>query len=499
MWIVFIIAILCLGAAAAWLTEAWHGDWPRRVALGVVSLCALVALWQLSGGLHRPGGGQWLMTKQFAWIAPLGINLTFAVDALSLLLVVLTMLLGVVAVVASWREIDNRQGFFYFNLLLTLAGVTGVFVSLDLFMFFVFWEIMLVPMYFMIAVWGSERRGPAAMKFFLFMQVSGLLMLASILALAFIHRAHTGTFSFDYFSLYGMTLAPGVAFYIMLGFFLAFAVKLPVFPFHTWVADAYTEAPTGGSILLAGILSKTGAYGLIRFVLPLFPEAAHQIAELAMWMGVVTILYGAVLAFAQTDFKRLIAYSSLSHVGFLMLGIFALNQMALNGVVVQMLAHGFSVAAMFLIAGALSSRLHTQDMTKMGGLWANMPRLGGMAMFFIVATLGMPGLGNFIGEFLVLLGTFKVNITLAVLAALGMVTAVCYALIAMQRTFHGKPATGRDLVDSRSGETAALAFLMVALVALGVYPQPVFHMLDPVMSGLSHLTLNSHHWMGAMP
>lgn len=501
MWTVLILIVLCLGAGLAWLTEAWNRDWPKWVSLGTVILCSVMTLAIFTSSPYTSSvtvPGHWISMVRFHWIPQLGINLIFAVDGLSWLLVALTMLLGVVAVVSSWREITHRPGFFQFNLLLTLAGVTGVFVSLDLFMFFASWELMLIPMYFMIAIWGSERRQYAAMKFFLFMQISGLLMLASILALAFIHRAHTGRLSFDYFSLYGMSLDPKVAFYIMLGFFLAFAVKMPAFPFHTWVPDVYAEAPTAASILLAGILAKTGAYGLIRFLMPLFPRAGHEIAGLAMAMGVVTVLYGAAVAFAQTDFKKLIAYSSVSHMGFILIGIFAWNQLALTGSIVQMLAHGFSTAALFMVAGALSARLHTRDMSAMGGLWTDIPRMGGMTMFFLIAALGMPGLGNFVGEFLVLLGTDQVSVTVTVLAALGLVTAVVYALIAMQKTFHGEPVPGRVIEDSRAGETVTMAFMMVALVFLGLYPVPVFHMLDPVMASLHHAALAPQNWLGGI-
>lgn len=504
MLMVFIIIVMCLGGIAAWLAEAWNRDSPKWIALGTLIVCALMTLALFLHGGHmtvHAGGttSQWISLQQFQWIPSLGISLLFAVDGLSLLLVALTILLGIAAVVSSWHEIDDRTGFFQFNLLLSLAGIMGVFVALDMFLFFVFWELMLIPMYFMIAIWGTEKRGPAAMKFFLYMQVSGLLMFASILALAFVHKTMTGALSFDYFSLYGMSLDSTTAYYIMLGFFIAFAVKLPIFPFHTWVPDAYAEGPTAATIVLAGVMAKTGAYGLIRFTVPLFPEAAHQIANLAMVLGVITVLYGAALAFAQTDFKRLIAYSSISHMGFIMIGVFVWNELAVTGSVIQMLAHGFSIAALFMVAGALKSRLHTSDMANMSGLWTDMPRMGGIAMFFFMATLGLPGLGNFVGEFLVLLGTYQVNVTIAALTALGLVFAVIYAMIAMQKTFHGEPVKGRVIEDSRLGETIIMGFLMVALVFLGLYPQPIFHILDPVMTSLQHASVAPQTWVELMP
>ena len=319
------------------------------------------------------------------------------------MLILLTLGLGVMSVIASWSEITERVGFFHFNLMLTLAGVIGVFLALDLFLFFFFWELMLVPMYFLIAVWGHERRIYAAIKFFLFTQGSGLLMFAAIVALALINYRQTGTLTFDYFALAKTQLGSTTQMWLMLGFFIAFAVKLPVVPFHTWLADAHTEAPTAGSVILAGLLLKTGAYGLLRFAVPLFPAASATFAPVAMTLGVIGILYGAMLAFAQDDMKRLVAYTSISHLGFVLLGIYAGNALALQGAIVQMLAHGLSTGALFILVGALQERLHTRDMRQLGGLWSTAPRIGAIGLFFAIASLGLPGLGNFVGEFLVLL------------------------------------------------------------------------------------------------
>ena len=320
-------------------------------------------------------------------------------DGLSLILILLTLVLGVIAVISSWDEDNDRQGFFQANILWTLAGVVGVFLAMDLFLFFLFWEVMLVPMYLLIAIWGHEGKAYASMKFFIFTQLSGLLMLVAILILAFLHYSATGSYSFSYFDLLNTQMSSSIAHWLMLGFFIAFVVKLPAFPFHTWLPDAHTQAPTAGSVILAGILLKTGAYGLIRFTVPLFPEAALAFAPVAMFLGVAGIIYGAILAFAQSDFKRLVAYSSVSHMGFVLLGVFAWNSLALQGAVMQMVAHGFSTAALFMIAGALQQRLHTRNMDEMGGLWHHMPRMGAVALFFVLASLGMPGLGNFVAEF----------------------------------------------------------------------------------------------------
>lgn len=476
-WLIFIPA---LGGILAWPGERLGRDLPRWIALLalVAELALLIAIW--AGGQ----GGTWLAETDRPWIPQLGIAFRLGLDGLSLVLIVLTIGLGILSVAVSWNEITERIGFFHFSLLLTLAGVVGVFLALDLFLFFFLWELMLVPMYFIIAVWGHERRVYAAIKFFIFTQGSGLLMLVAILALAFAHRATAGTFTFDYFALLGTARHSAVGFWIMLGFFIAFAVKLPAFPLHSWLPDAHTEAPTAGSVILAGVLLKTGAYGLLRFVLPLFPEAAHQFAPLAMLLGAIGVIYGAVLAFAQDDMKRLVAYSSVSHMGFVLLGIFAGTALALQGVVVEMIAHGVSTGALFIVVGLLQDRLHTRDMRLLGGLFAKMPMLSAAGIVFAIASLGLPGLGNFVGEFLILLGSWSVNLPLTVVAAVGLVTAVVYSLILVQRALHGEPHGAETLPDLGRRETAVIAVLMAAILWLGVYPQPLF---DTAASGLANL------------
>jgi NADH-quinone oxidoreductase subunit M len=325
------------------------------------------------------------------------------------------------------------------------------------------------------------------MKFFIFTQFSGLLMLVAILVLVSLHHTTTGVYTFDYFSLLGAEIPDKLAHWLMLGFFIAFVVKLPGFPFHTWLPDAHTQAPTAGSVILAGILLKTGAYGLIRFTVPLFPDAALNFAPIAMTLGVAGIIYGAVLAFSQSDFKRLVAYSSVSHMGFVLLGVFAWNALALQGAVMQMVAHGFSTAALFMIAGALQQRLHTRDMNAMGGLWHNMPKMGAMALFFALASLGLPGLGNFVAEFLVLLGLFKVNMWMAVFAASGLIVGAIYSLILLQRSFQGAPDESRKIADFGNLEMSAMAVMVIALIWLGLYPQPVLDLVQPVLDSLAEI------------
>lgn len=487
-----LILVLLFGGAVIWWSERFGSNIPRAGALLIVIADLAYLILGVSSLSTEPfaiDGGSvaastWLLSYQFDWIPRFGISFHLAMDGLSLILVALTLVLGAIAIVSSWDEKNERQGFFQANILWTLAGVIGVFLAMDMMLFFLFWEVMLIPMYLLIAIWGHEGKAYASMKFFIFTQASGLLMLVAILVLAMLHHSVTGIYSFNYFDLLNITLESSIGYWLMLGFFIAFVVKLPAFPFHTWLPDAHTQAPTAGSVILAGILLKTGAYGLIRFTVPLFPEAALEFAPIAMGLGAAGVIYGAVLAFAQSDVKRLVAYSSVSHMGFVLLGVFAWNSLALQGAVMQMVAHGFSTAALFMIAGALQQRLHTRDMSKMGGLWHHMPRMGAVALFFILASLGLPGLGNFVAEFLVLLGLFVVNPWITAIAALGLITAAIYSLIMMQKVFYGKPSAELKLADLSTLDMTAMGVMVLALIGLGLYPQPVFDLVQPMIDAL---------------
>lgn len=487
----WLIAIPLLGGGLAWLANRLGPVWPRWIALAALAL-DLVLLATIAAAspanLALAPGAAWLGDLAWHWIPRFGIQFHLALDGLGLVLVALTLLLGIAAVVSAWSEIQKRVGAFHLNLLWTLAGAVGVFMALDLFLFFLFWEVMLIPMFLVIALWGHEQRQRAALKFMLFTQGSGLLLLLAIIALALLHWESSGTLTFDYRDLLGTSLTPATEYWLMLGFFLAFAVKLPAVPLHTWLPDAHTQAPTAGSVVLAGVLLKTGAYGLVRFVVPLFPQAAADFAPVAMGLGLAGILYGAVLAFAQSDAKRLVAYSSISHLGFVLIGVFAWNQYSLQGSVVQMLAHGISSAALFILVGALQQRLGTRDMAAMGGLWAQLPRLAAIGLFFAIAALGLPGLGNFVGEFLVLVGTYQVNVTVTAIAVCGLVFTPIYALAWVQRAFHGPPATRREPPpDLGPRAVATLGLLMLASLWLGLYPQPVLDTLQPTLTALREL------------
>jgi NADH-quinone oxidoreductase subunit M len=496
MILVWLLLIPFVGGFLSWQGERFGRRFPRWVALATMSLVLLLSLqlW-LTGDYTLTflgPKGRWVEEFNVPWIPTLGINFHLALDGLSLLLIVLTGLIGVLAVACSWNEVQRNVGFFHLNLLWNLGGVIGIFMAMDLFLFFFFWEMMLVPMYFLIALWGHNAPGGkgrvfAATKFFIFTQASGLLMLLSILGLVFVHKAATGRYSFDYADLLNTPMSSAVEWWLMLGFFVAFAVKMPVVPIHSWLPDAHSQAPTAGSVDLAGILLKTAAYGMLRFGIPLFPHASLAIAPVAMWLGVLGIIYGAVLAYSQTDIKRFVAYTSISHMGFVMVGIYAGTEQALQGVVIQMLAHGVSAGALFILCGEMYERLHTRDIREMGGLWSRIRYLPPIAMFFVAASLGLPGLGNFVGEFLILVGTYKVEPVIAIFSSSGLILAAVYSLFLMQKAFHGPAKSPEKLADLNGRELTTMLSLVAILLFLGLYPQPIFDLSRAPMAAVQKI------------
>jgi NADH-quinone oxidoreductase subunit M len=491
MILILLIIIPLIGGLAAWPLgnrNAIHARWISLAAIAI-DAALLVSFWSNTAIQPDLGVGTWLMEINLPWIPQLGISLHLAMDGLSLVLVALTIFLGIVSVLCSWTEVRTRVGFFHMNLLWVLAGILGVFMSLDLFLFYFFWELMLVPMYFLINVWGHENRVYASLKFFIFTQAGGLLMLLSILGLYFIHGRDTGVYTFDYSLLRHTAMSSQAAFWIMLGFVIAFIVKLPVVPFHPWLPDAHTEAPTAGSVVLAGLLLKTGAYGLLRFVLPLFPDAVSTIGQVMLVLGVIGIIYGAVLAFGQTDLKRLVAYTSVSHMGFVLIGIFSGNPIALSGAILQMIAHGISTGALFIIAGMIQERVHTREMGSMGGLWSAAPRLSSVGLVLALASLGLPGFGNFVAEFMVLLGSYRAHTMITVIAASGLVFAAIYSLLIVQRVFHGEKREGLKLTDLSLRESGMMTAMVLAILWLGLFPQPVLKTVEPFVSSIQQCTL----------
>jgi NADH-quinone oxidoreductase subunit M len=476
MILTWLIVEVFAGGILAWIAGRWSRFWPRVISLVTLSvhMVILIVLWvRYFGPVGYVAKGPWVIEVSYSWIPQLGISYHLSMDGLSMLLIVLTNFLGIMAVACSWNAIQERVGFFHFNLLWIVASIMGVFLATDLFLFYFFWEMMLVPLYFLIGFWGYENRTYASIKFFIFTQAGGLLMLLAILGLYFVHGRATGVYTFDYNELLGTPMSESTARWLMLGFFAAFAVKLPVVPLHTWLPDAHTQAPTAGSVDLAGLVLKVGAYGMIRFLVPLFPEAALDFSDVAMGLAVAGILYGAVMAFAQTDIKRLVAYTSISHMGFVLLGIFAWNELALEGAVMIMLAHAITTGALFILVGDLNDRIHTRDMGRMGGLWQTAPRMGGVALFFAVASLGLPGLGNFVGEFLVVLGTYQANTTMAVVATLGLILSVVYSLWMIQVAFLGPNHVGWKLPDMNLREGAIMATMIAVVLWFGLYPQSI--------------------------
>jgi NADH-quinone oxidoreductase subunit M len=456
------------GAAALMFLRGDDEVWIRRLTFAVSIAEFLLSLGMLWG---VPVGASGYSLEEFSeWIASPRINYHLGVDGISLFLVILTTFLTPICVLASWKGVNHRLKEFHAMLLLLEVGVVGVFLSLDLFLFFLFWEIMLIPMAFLIGIWGHERRIYAAVKFVIYTMAGSIFMLVGII---WLYNA-TGTFDLPIIRqmLHDgvLVLTPQKEMILFLAFFIAFAIKVPLFPLHTWLPDAHVEAPTAGSIILAGVLLKMGTYGMIRFCLPLFPDASRRAAPYVAALAIIGIIYGALVALVQPNLKKLVAYSSVSHLGFVVLGIFAFQNISLQGAVYQMLAHGISTGGLFLLVGMLHDRRHTFEISEYGGLATPMPHLAAFFLFVALSSMGLPMLNGFVGEYLILLGTYQRHWGWATWAATGVILSACYLLWSYQRVFFGEVThdKNRDLPDTSAREKWMLVALAVVTLWMGI-------------------------------
>ncbi|MFC1731696.1 NADH-quinone oxidoreductase subunit M [candidate division KSB1 bacterium] len=424
-------------------------------------------------------GGTAMMqfTESYEWVSGLGISYSVGVDGISILLFMLTTFLGPVVVLSTWNAIGTRVKEFMFFLLVLQTGMLGVFISLDFFLFYVFWELMLIPMYFIIGVWGGERRIYAAVKFFIYTMFGSVLMLVAILYLSYMHLQATGELSFSIEKMFQLDLPGPTQFWLFAAFALAFAIKVPLFPFHTWLPDAHVEAPTAGSVILAGVLLKMGTYGFIRFCLPMFPDASMEFLPLILVLAVIGIIYGAMVALVQPDMKKLVAYSSVSHLGFVILGMFALNMQGLQGGIIQMVNHGLSTGGLFLLVGMMYERTHTRMIADYGGIAKVVPVYAVVLMITVLSSLGLPGLNGFVGEFLILFGSFQsryIHVGYVVLAATGVILAAVYLLRWYQRFIFNEMTNekNKELKDLSVRELCVIVPVLIFIVWLGVYPKP---------------------------
>jgi NADH-quinone oxidoreductase subunit M len=474
-----------LGAILLLFINREKKDMLKGFTLLITLITFFVSIFLYTGFDLKDPGMQFV--EMAPWVPDYGISYHVGIDGISLFLILLTTFLSVICVLACWKDVQERVKEFMICLLFLETGVIGVFVSLDLFLFYVFWEVMLIPMYLLIGIWGSpHRRVYAAVKFFLYTMLGSLLMLVAILVLCFYYHEVTGTYTFNLLTLYELTLPASLQVWLFLAFALAFAIKVPMFPFHTWLPDAHTEAPTVGSVLLAAVLLKMGTYGFLRFNLPLFPEASLTFVPVIATLAIVGIIYGALVAMVQKDVKRLVAFSSVSHLGFVMLGIFTFNVQGISGGILQMLNHGFSTGALFLIVGMIYERRHTRMIADFGGLSKVMPLFATFFMIITLSSIGLPGLNGFVGEFLILLGVFKVNRLYAVLAATGVILAAVYMLWMFQRVMFGEVVheENKKLKDLSLREICVLLPILFFIVQIGVYPKPFLSRMEPTVNSL---------------
>lgn len=498
MLLSLLIIIPFLSSFCSFFSCNFNKNIPRWIALIGIILTLLVIIkistqenCDLFQTKHYP---DWDYQLILPWIPNFGISFNIAIDGLSIVMLIFASLLSIVAVVCAWNEIKMKEGFFYFNLMLVFTGIIGIFISLDLFLFFFFWEIVLIPMYFLVSLWGDkdqkENNYFAAYKFFIYGQISGLILLSSILLLVFNHYEITHILTFNYNLLLNESFNQYVEYVIMLGFFLAFSIKMPIVPFHGWLPDTHSQSPYCGSVEIVGILLKTAPYALLRYNLALFPHSTQKFAPIVMFLGLISIFYGAFLAFSQTNIKRLIAYSSISHMGLILIGIYSNNEISLHGVVIQILSNSFCMAALCILSGQLYKRFKTQDIRLMGGLWSHVYWIPGFTLFFSLANLGVPGTGNFIGEFLILSGLFKFFPLTSILATIGIVFSAIYSLNMIHKIFYGSSKKDFSIFFLNKQELWTIIVLIFILVFLGVNPQKI---IDTAYNSIHNIQQEFNH------
>jgi NADH-quinone oxidoreductase subunit M len=456
----------------------------RMTSLGVMLAdLGLVLLLFIPG--FRSGTGPWFRVEDYPWIPSVGIRYTLAADGLSLMLLLLAAFLGVLCVLVSWKQIDENVSSYHFFLLFTLTGILGVFVATDLFLFYLFWEVQIIPMFFLVGIWGHEGRTRTTMKFILFTMAGSLFMLIAVIGLYVVHGRQTGVYTFDLVRLLETSLSGGVQGWLYAAFMLAFGIKIPMVPVHTWLPDTHTQAPTAGSVILAGLLLKTGVFAVFRFAFPLFPVAFRASAPVLIVLGLAGLFYASWIALSQVDMKRLVAYSSVGHMGLVVLGLAVLTSITLSGALLQMINHGVSTSALFILVGMLGERIHSRQFKDFGGLWKKMPVFSAFFLFFSMATLGLPGLNNFVGEILILIGTYRVNPVAAAFGFAGLLFGVIYVLRMVQDAlfgeFRGEESALQDL-DLR--EIVILGSMVLAVLFLGLWPNPVLGLFEEPVNGL---------------
>lgn len=491
MLLPILISVPFVFGVLSWQSERVNARIPRWMALFGTSIIFFIVMclyllqshWCRSSVLINNNklltnlSSEWQLEYICAWIPRFGISLHLALDGLSLLMLMLSGILGMIAILSAWNEENRSQGLFYCNLLWILGGVIGVFLSMDMFLLFFFWEMMLIPMYFLISLWGckdstSHDRINAATKFFIYTQFSGLVMLISIIGLVLCNYTVNGVWSFNYNDLLYVSLPKHIEYLLMLGFFLAFAIKMPIIPFHSWLPEVHSHTAISGSVDLIGILLKTAVYGFFRFILPLFPSASQDFSLFAMSLGILNIFYGAWMAFMQIDIKRLIAYTNISHMGFVLIAIYSNNQLSYQGAVVQIISYSLSASGMFVLFGQLYERVHTRDISAITGLWNRIDLIPAFSLCFISAMLGIPGTGNFIGEIIILFGTFQTTPIIAIVSSFGILfISICF-LIVMQRMYYESTTIKLNLLKNITcREKFISAILILCIFLIGFYPQ----------------------------